>query len=257
MEKILKGDWIRKSKYSLFKNELPVLEVISINVKKKKNPEDKGIMLVINGKFYFEPGEIIKISAEEAQDLLNKFNNLHISESLVTGLSTACFRNDTGQGKKGFESETEVKKVLFKYMMNKPNDNFESYQCGSCSKYHIGKRPSDKTIKNHVNIPEIELSNVLCKNLELDVNLAYKNSTELHLGKYIISPKRKNFIGVGKIKTYWAYWEIYELNRLGKILLIHPEKEKLEIIIGKLKNFDYAIVKKLGFWKTIYNFFKK
>lgn len=243
-----KGMWLRKASYGMFNNGKPVTQVRDFGWSKPERVAKTGIKQVaINGRHYFNPESLVEITEQEAQDLMSVFEGLQISESIGTGLSTSCFRDDNGKGKQGFPEAKQALKVLFKFQVTRPNDNFEAYKCDTCEQYHIGKRPSDEDLQKHVNNEVNELNKVFAKNLEMDADLAWSVAGEYRFGKFTIKPVFEDSDIV---------YKLYQVNEFGDLNLIKPDNEIitmiLKMILKKIESEDFVFVMKRKWWQRLY-----
>lgn len=235
-----KGMWLKKANYGMFTDGKPVTQVKSCNwTKPKKEGEEK--LIIINGKNFFKPESLVEITEGEAENLLKLFDSLQISESIGTGMSTSCFRDDSGKPKQGFKEAKQALKVLFKFQVTRPNDNFEAYKCDTCNQYHIGKRPSDEVLSNHVNDESKDFDNIMRKNLGGTAGWMWTWNGYCRFAKYDIVPVYKK----GEV-TY----RLMKINSDGKKRTeITPDKELIDELVKKIENKEYIMICRLQWWQ--------
>ena len=153
------GDWVRKTNWELI-NDSPVYKLKQIGLSKNKQ--------LVVGNMQFNPGNLTRVTAEEAGQLMAEYLSLDVSE-YIDGLTeeTSHFRMDNGEPKVGY-SEDELPKAfakLWKLKKTSPHKPYELYRCPFCNQHHIGKRPRPETIERY----QLEKLNVMEDQLKLTV----------------------------------------------------------------------------------------
>ncbi len=156
MEKLQKGQWIRKASYTLFKPQkdfraptaghdywnTPVMLIETI----KYTPDE--FYVFINGRrFPAKQTKFVVITQEEALRMLEVWENGSITETTHKDDITSCVREDNGEPKNKIGNKEDTLEILFQHRMKRPDLPYDAYICGICGSYHIGKRKEEKIEK--------------------------------------------------------------------------------------------------------------
>ena len=146
--KLIKGQWIRKENWTLFKpmkgNDVPnvgpeywnqpIMKVISFN----PIPDRRGFNL--NGRNFSDQTKIVVIDEHEAERIMIEWDKCQLVETTHANDITSCVREDNGQPKNKILTEQTAREILFQWRMKFPDLPFDGYKCAHCGHFHIGKR---------------------------------------------------------------------------------------------------------------------
>ena len=149
MEKLVKGQWIRKTNYGIFKPQknwnppnvgleywnTPVMLIISI-----KYSHDDFYMTINGRRFPVAQTKITVIEEDEALKIQKIWENCQIVETTHKDDITSCVREDNGEEKQKIGNAESAREILFSHRMKRPEFPYDAYICPHCGFYHIGKR---------------------------------------------------------------------------------------------------------------------
>lgn len=95
--------------------------------------------LRINGRFTVEHDQVIVLSEEESQRILDIWDDCRIKDHVKVEGRMPCARSD-GQPKAAI-GEDDVRPKLFEIRMRRDDLSFEAYRCPDCGRIHIGRNP--------------------------------------------------------------------------------------------------------------------
>ncbi len=230
--KIQPGQYFRKKNWEFMKNSdretqsvypyLPAIKVIS--AKRHTSPH----MISLN-KHSYQLNDVILISKQEYDAIVEEWGNMSISPVLMGRLETVHYREDTGEQKKQW-TQIEALKHVFTFNKKNPGKNMNAYQCPYCNYIHCGKMPTASTepvkpynfkIKDwagctHEEKKVLILSKGLMssmktywpkKHKEMDWVKMYENNIRQNVGEYDIVATQRHFTG--------GWYQLFELVPVG------------------------------------------
>lgn len=201
------GDYFRKSNWEFIRDQ-PCMKIKSVS-----NKNCHAGSVYINNHAYQLDG-IVKLTEEDFNEILDKWNNMQLSEVLDGRLETVHYREDTGEEKKG-RKEIDALRYTFTYNNKFPGKDMNAYKCPYCSEIHCGKVPKPQPdISKGVFTQEEQDVITLSRALEIRINNyfpkskhlyrwehMYKNDGRICLGTYDVVATQRHFNG-GWVQLY-------------------------------------------------------